>query len=375
MTDFPMNVFLNKIRPNVRALVPYTLQHVDARVKLDMNENPLDTPEIIKEAVIEQLQHREWTRYPELVPQRLLAKLSRFAGWPENGLLVGNGSNEMLKTILLAVAGSGTRVTVVQPSFSVYRQLVMITGAEYRPVLLTPDLQFDIEAICREARESDLTIVCVPNNPTGTQLSPEAIREILGSTSGLVIVDEAYHEFSGMTAFDLLREFSNLIVLRTFSKAMAMAGLRIGYLLADPAITAEVAKAKLPYNLNFVSIAAAEAGLDHIELLQANVQRVIELRATLMARLKKIAGVETFPSGANFVLFRTPLPGAAFFESLYAQSVLIRDVSKAPLLDRCLRVTVGNADENEMFLAAVKKSLLEEVVPRVTVKEDNPGIL
>ncbi|MBZ5551192.1 MAG: histidinol-phosphate transaminase [Acidobacteriia bacterium] len=370
-----MNVFLNKIRPNVRELVPYSLEHVDARVKLDMNENPLDTPEVIKAAVIEQLQHREWTRYPELVPRRLLTKLSRFVGWPEDGLLVGNGSNEILKTILMAVAGPGSRVTVVQPSFSVYQQLIRITGAEYRPVLLTPELQFDIEAICQQARGSDLTIVCVPNNPTGTRLDPEAIREILSSTSGLVIVDEAYHEFSGMSCFDLLRKFSNLILLRTFSKAMAMAGLRIGYLLADPQITAEVAKAKLPYNLNFVSIAAAEAGLDHIELLQANVQRVIDLRATLTARLNRMAGVETFPSGANFILFRTPLPGSALFESLYAQSVLVRDVSKAPLLDRCLRVTVGNAEENEVFLAAVKRSLLEGVVPHVPMKEDNPGIL
>lgn len=375
MTDLSKNVFLNKIRPNVRALVPYSLQHVEARVKLDMNENPLDTPEVIKSAVIDQLQHREWTRYPELVPQKLLAKLSQFAGWPEKGLLVGNGSNEILKTILMAVAGPGTRVTVVQPSFSVYQQLVMITGADYHPVLLTPGLQFDVEGICREARGSDLTIVCVPNNPTGTQLSPEAVREILGSTSGLVIVDEAYYEFSGMTSFGLLREFSNLILLRTFSKAMAMAGLRIGYLLADPALTAEVAKAKLPYNLNFVSIAAAEAGLDHIELLQANVQRVIELRAALTARLKGIAGVKAFPSGANFVLFRTPLPGPALFESLFAQSVLIRDVSKAPLLDRCLRVTVGNTEENEAFLTAVKKSLLQGVVSPAAVKEDNPGIL
>ena len=375
MTAFPMNVFLNKIRPNVRELVPYSLEHVDARVKLDMNENPLDTPEVIKAAVIEQLQHREWTRYPELVPRRLLTKLSRFVGWPEDGLLVGNGSNEILKTILMAVAGPGSRVTVVQPSFSVYQQLIRITGAEYRPVLLTPELQFDIEAICQQARGSDLTIVCVPNNHTGTRLDPEAIREILSSTSGLVIVDEAYHEFSGMSCFDLLRKFSNLILLRTFSKAMAMAGLRIGYLLADPQITAEVAKAKLPYNLNFVSIAAAEAGLDHIELLQANVQRVIDLRATLTARLNRMAGVETFPSGANFILFRTPLPGSALFESLYAQSVLVRDVSKAPLLDRCLRVTVGNAEENEVFLAAVKRSLLEGVVPHVPMKEDNPGIL
>jgi histidinol-phosphate aminotransferase len=375
MSDSPISGFLKKIRPNVRGLVPYSLKHVDARIKLDMNENPLDTPQVIKEAVVEQLQNREWTRYPELVPRRLLAKLSRSAGWPEEGLLIGNGSNEILKTILLAVAGPGTQVAVVQPSFSVYRQLVMITGAEYRELLLTPDLQFDVGTICRGAREADLTIVCVPNNPTGSRLSTEAIEEILGSTSGLVIVDEAYYEFSGTTCFELLRKFPNLILLRTFSKAMAMAGLRIGYLLADPALAAEVAKAKLPYNLNFVSIAAAEAGLDRIDLLQANVKRVIELRESLATQLRQITSVEIFPSGANFMLFRTPLPAPVLFESLYAQSVLVRDVSKAPLLERCLRVTVGNAKENGFFVSAMKKSLQDESIHSVSVEEDNPGIL
>jgi histidinol-phosphate aminotransferase len=375
MSEHKLTTFLEKIRPSVRGLVPYSLKHVDARVKLDMNENPLDTPQVIKEAVLEQLQNREWTRYPDLIPRRLLTKLSKSSGWPEEGILIGNGSNEILKTILLAVAGPGNKVVVVQPSFSVYRQLVMIAGADYREVPLTANLQFDVEAICRGAREADLTIVCVPNNPTGTMLHSDAVRDILRSTSGLVIVDEAYYEFSGMTCYDLLREFPNLILLRTFSKAMAMAGLRIGYLLADPILTAEVAKAKLPYNLNFVSIAAAEAGLDHIDLLQANVRRVIALRESLTAQLRAIVSVEPFPSGANFILFRTPLPASALFESLYAQSVLIRDVSRAPLLDRCLRVTVGKAEENGFFVAALKKSLQEETVHPVAVEDDSPGIL
>lgn len=355
--------------------MPYALKHVDAAVKLDMNENPLDTPQPIKDAVIEQLRGRRWTRYPELVPQLLLEKLSKFSAWPIEGLIVGNGSNEVLKTILLAVAGPGVCVLVAQPSFSVYQHLVKITGAEYREVLLTPDLRFDVKAICRETRDADLTIVCVPNNPTGTTLDPDAIRDILRSTSGLVIVDEAYHEFSGTTAFELLKDFPNLILLRTFSKAMAMAGLRIGYLIGDPAIVAELAKTKLPYNLNFVSIAAAEAGLDHIHLLRANVRRIINLRMALEAQLKELPGVETFPSGANFILFRTPLPAPVLFESLYAQSVLIRDVSKAPLLDRCLRVTVGTEEENAMFVAALEKSLRQGVAKHTTWGEPDPRVL
>jgi histidinol-phosphate aminotransferase len=375
MTPTSKNSFLGKIKPNVRGLTPYALEHVDATVKLDMNENPLDTPQPIKDAVIEQLRGRRWTRYPELVPQLLLEKLSKFSAWPIEGLIVGNGSNEVLKTILLAVAGPGVCVLVAQPSFSVYHHLVEITGAEYREVLLTPDLLFDVKAMCRETKKADLTIVCVPNNPTGTTLDPEAIRDILRSTSGLVIVDEAYHEFSGTTAFELLKDFPNLILLRTFSKAMAMAGLRIGYLIGDPLIVAELAKTKLPYNLNFVSIAAAEAGLDHIHLLQDNVRRIINLRMALEARLKELPGVETFQSGANFILFRTPLPAPILFESLYAQSVLIRDVSKAPLLDRCLRVTVGTGEENALFVAALEKSLRQGVAKHTTWAEPDPRVL
>jgi histidinol-phosphate aminotransferase len=369
-----MNPFVRKIRENVRAIAPYALEHVDAAIKLDMNENPIDTPQAIKDAVLEKLRTRQWTRYPDLIPGAMLDKLSAFVGWPRAGLLVGNGSNEILKTILTAVADSTTRVAVVQPSFSVYRQLVTLAGAQYSEVLLSPMLEFDVEAMCAAAQDSDLTIMCVPNNPTGTLLELDAIRTILRAASGLVVLDEAYYEFSGQSSLALLKEFQNLVLLRTFSKAMAMAGLRVGYLLCDPALAIEIGKAKLPYNLNFVSIAAAEAALDHIALLQANVNRVIELREALSAGLKEIEGVEVFPSGANFILFRTPRPASALFEALYAQSILIRNVSKAPLLGRCLRVTVGSPAENEQFLKALRKSLRQDQMKLTETKTEDPGI-
>jgi histidinol-phosphate aminotransferase len=353
-----MNPFIKKIRANVREIAPYSLEHVDAQVQLDMNENPIDTPLAIKNSVIEKLQTREWTRYPELFPEALYRKLSSFVGWPQQGILVGNGSNELLTTTLLAVAGPGVQVTVVQPSFSIYHQLIQITGANYHEVRLTPELQFDVGSICRAIKHSDLTILCVPNNPTGTLLDCRSLRDILKVTSGLVLLDEAYHEFSQGTAFELLREFKNLIILRTFSKAMSLAGLRIGYLLADPDLVREIEKAKLPYNLNFVSIAAAEAALDHIRLLKANVKKVIALRESLCQQLQAIDGVEVFPSGANFILFRTPRPGPETFEALYTQSILVRDVSRAPLLGRCLRVTVGSQQDNDAFLDALRKVLI-----------------
>ncbi len=357
MTKTSTNPFVAKVRPKVRALAPYALEHVKAEIQLDMNENPLDMPAEIKEEVLERMRRREWTRYPELVPQRLLEKLSAAIDWPVDGLVIGNGSNEVLKTILSALATGQTRVTVAQPSFSVYRQMVTLSGATYAETLLTPELRFDVAALCRAAQESDLLIVCVPNNPTGTALDLESIRAIVKSARGLVIVDEAYHEFSEATAKPLLSEFPNLILLRTFSKAMAMGGLRVGYMMADPELAIEIGKAKLPYNLNFISIAAAEAALDHIELLRENVRRVIRWRDELSAQLKQVRGVEVFPSASNFILIRTPLPAPALYEALYGRSILIRDVSKAPLLDRCLRVTVGTEKENRALVEALKETL------------------
>ncbi len=357
MSKTTINPFVNQIRSTVRAMAPYSLEHVDAQVKLDMNENPIDMPAEIKEKVIRLLRERQWTRYPELIPQRLLEKLSAVVGWPVGGLLVGNGSNEILMTVLVAIATPMTVVTVVQPSFSVYRTMVELSGAQYRQVLLTPEFQFDIGAIVKIAAQSDILIVCTPNNPTGSLLGLDAIRQILTASRGLVVVDEAYHEFSGQTALPLLREFQNLILLRTFSKAMAMGGLRVGYLMSDPALAPEIGKAKMPYNLNFVSLAAAEASLDHNSLLRENVQQVIRWREDLSHRLKTIPGVEVFPTGSNFILVRTNRPASEVYESLYARSILVRDVSRAPLLDRCLRITVGTAEENERLVTALRTVL------------------
>lgn len=352
-----MNPFVKKIKPQVRSLVPYTLKHFEARVKINQNENPFDTPEPVKESLLRTLQERPWSRYPDFVPESLLERLSAFVRWPKEGLMIGNGSNEILKTIFFAIAEPGKRVVAIQPSFAVYKQLATIAGAHYHEIPLTRELTFDVEAIACAAREADLTVLCVPNNPTGTPLPPGALDRILRSTSGLVAVDEAYYEFSGQTAVDRLSQFQNLIVLRTFSKAMALAGMRIGYMVTDPELAIEITKAKLPYNVNFASLAAAEAALIHMELLRANVERIIVLRQTLQEQLSRIDGVEAFPSAANFILFRTLLPAPELFDRLYAQSILVRDVSKHPLLDRCLRVSVGTEEENAMFLEALRRAL------------------
>ena len=226
----------------------------------------------------------------------------------------------------------------------------------------SPGLRYDVEALleARRASGATLTIVCSPNNPTGTSLSPADVERLCNDSDSLVVIDEAYHEFAGASVVPLLERHPNLVVLRTFSKAMALAGLRVGYLLASPELVREVNKARLPYNVNFFSQAAALAALEEPEVLALSVRRLVRERERLLARLPDVPGVRAWPSSANFFLLELPSADPkAVFASLLRRGVLVRDVSSYPTLSRCLRVSVGSEPENEAFLHALGSALGE----------------
>jgi histidinol-phosphate aminotransferase len=351
---------LRHIKPAVRDVAAYTLSARRAPVKLNQNENPFDVPESLKREVIEQALRRPWSRYPDFDPHELVHALARFSGWRADGILAGNGSNELIEALLLVTVGEGTRVVIPEPTFTLYALLTGILGGKAVRVPLAADFEYDVSALARARREAGapLTIVCSPNNPTGGVLASSDLRRLCQEADGLVAVDEAYHEFSRESAVPLLAEHPNLIVLRTFSKAMGGAGLRLGYLLASPEIVAEVNKARLPYNLNFFSQAAALAILEHAPTFGDAVGRLIAMRDQLALDLATLPGVRVFPSRANFLLFElADVDPKRVFEDLYARGVLVRDVTAYPRLQRCLRVTVGNEDENVAFLAALRQSL------------------
>jgi histidinol-phosphate aminotransferase len=200
-------------------------------------------------------------------------------------------------------------------------------------------------------------VICSPNNPTGNLLEEDALKHILETTNGLVFLDEAYHEFSGQTALKILPAYPNLIVLRTFSKAMSMAGLRFGYLMAHPEIAREIHKAKLPYNVNVFTLTAAELVLERPGLLRDAIQTLVAERQRMIEEVRKRPGVEAFNSCANFFMIRTPKSAREIYDALYAQGVLVRDVSSYPMLDRILRVSAGKPEENDRFLSALDKAL------------------
>jgi histidinol-phosphate aminotransferase len=346
------------IKAEVRGLSAYTLKHFAADVKLDQNENPYELPADLKREVMDRVLRRPWGRYPEFIPASMIRTLANFTEWPEDGILVGNGSNELIQASLAVTLGPGRRLAVPQPTFTLYKLMATTLQAHISEVLLEPEnLTFDVDKLLEAARSADVVVVCSPNNPTGGLLEREALLALLKAAKGLVLVDEAYHEFSEQTALPLLANHRNLAVLRTFSKAMSMAGLRFGYMMAHPAIAREIYKSKLPYNVNVFTLAAAEIVIENRPALDQNIAMLIQERDRVFAELQNRPAVKAFPSRANFILIQTAKPARALFDALYAQGVLVRDVSAYPLLDRCLRVSIGLPEENNRFLRALDHAL------------------
>jgi histidinol-phosphate/aromatic aminotransferase/cobyric acid decarboxylase-like protein len=381
---------LRHVKPAVRELAAYSVALPKAPVKLNQNENAWDLPEAAKRRVVEKALSRPWSRYPDLDPSDLVEALARHARWRPDGILVGNGSNEAIEALLRVTVGAGTKVVVPEPTFTLYAHLARILGGEmvrvpmsFRAAPSPPGREesavpsadpsgpgrreplrvtYDVDALLAARRETGapLTIVCSPNNPTGNSLEIEDAERLCRDGDGLVVIDEAYHEFSAQTVVPLLARHRNLVVLRTFSKAMALAGLRVGYLLAAPELVREINKARLPYNLDFFSQAAALAALEEKDALATTVHRLVAERERLLVLLQGLPGVRAFSSDANFFLFEClSAEPKAVFASMLRRGVLVRDVTSYPGLERCLRVTVGTPEENDAFLHALGTALTE----------------
>jgi histidinol-phosphate aminotransferase len=353
---------LQFVKPAVRQIAAYALAARQAPVKINQNENPYDLPEALKRRVLESALRRPWSRYPDFDSRELLDKLAAFSGWRPDGILAGNGSNELIEALLMVTVGAGTRVVIPEPTFTLYALLTTVLGGEAVRVPLTPDLQYDADAIASARRRvgAALTVVCSPNNPTGGVLATAEVRRLCEEEGGLVVIDEAYHEFAGESMVPLLETHPNLVVLRTFSKAMGLAGLRVGYLLSSPALVREINKGRLPYNLNFFSQMAALAALDGFAELADRVRQLAEERERMLALVGDLPGVRAHPSRANFFLIELEeADPKAVFEALYRRGVLVRDVTAYPMLSRCLRISVGSPEENDAFLHALGSALGE----------------
>lgn len=349
----PVEKALGNIRPLVRSLKGYPApQQGEMIAKLNQNENPYDVPAEWKDDILESMRSLEWTRYPVYDPPELREKLAARLGVDPDRILLGNGSNQILFLLGTALLSPGDRVVISPPTFSLFDTAARIAHGTVVAVDQNPDFSVDGPGVLAASESARLTFLCSPDNPTGHTVPLEFLEQVCGRAPGLVAWDEAYGEFRGETAVPLIDRHPNLVILKTFSKAFGLAGLRLGYLIGHPSVVAELKKVNIPFNVNLMSNLTALKLLDRPEWVSEQVARIVFERNRLTEALRLVPGITPFPSEANFILMRTP-DGDAVFNGLKAEGVLVRPTEAHPLLKNCLRVTVGKPDENEAFLAAL----------------------
>jgi histidinol-phosphate aminotransferase len=350
------------IRRTIRPLAAYGPPRDPATVPLHLNESPTDVPAELKRELSERIARSDWSKYPIASGAQLAEALARAHGLDPRGVLVGNGSNELLQLLLFACIEPGDAVVVAAPSFSLYALQASALGArviEVRLRGLDGAFRFPVDELVRAAQESQAKIVLLgsPNNPTGTTMSARDARRLADEAPGLVGIDEAYRDFCGQDFAPLLGEAPRLVLFRTFSKALAAASLRCGALLAAPPLCAELRKVQLPYNLSAVTSLVAQALLARPELVRERVALVIRERERMSASLRSL-GCTVHASGANFLLFeQEKRPAAELHKALFARGVLIRNVSSGRDLGHALRVSIGPPEANDAFLSALRAEL------------------
>jgi len=350
---------MKQIKSAVMALDDYSVLQEYRLIKLNQNESPYDLPAELKREVMRRLLETGWNRYPELESRELIRRISHYTGFPDSGIVIGNGSNELIQACFMAFCKENDRVVVVKPGFSIYPRIARIMGANLVEVALGEHFKFDAARIIKEAEDAKMVIFSSPNNPTGTVMETDDVARIAGSLEAVVIVDEAYFEFHKKTCQQLIEKFGNLVVIRTFSKAFGLAGIRLGYLLSTAEFARGIRKVRLPFSVGVFQQTVAEVVLEHRNYLHNTVEEIIANREVLFRKLGTLSDIIPTYSRANFILFETKKKKSEeLFQALYQKGVLVR-IFDDPSLHGMLRVTVGRPAENQFFIKRLNEVLNE----------------
>jgi histidinol-phosphate aminotransferase len=350
---------LRQVKPEVRELAEYSSPpQGESMAKMNQNENPYDIPDSLKEVVLREMRYRNWSRYPEYNPWELREKIARRLTLNAEQVILGNGSNSLIYAAVTALVSAGDPIVLSPPSFSLFEMVANIFQAKTVSIPLNTDFSYDEEALLKAVASTKLSIFSSPSNPTGQTMDLRILEKILKRTPGLVLWDEAYGEFCEKTAVPLLSQYPNLLILRTFSKAFGLAGLRIGYLMGHPSLVKQIQKVNVPYNVNLFSLLVASRLLDIPQWVEIHVKKIIQERGRLFKSMSEIPGIKPFSSKTNFILFRVD-NGLAVYQKLRELGIFVRDMGGYTELKNYLRVTVGTPEENDAFLKA-----LEEIVEK-----------
>ena len=354
---------LPAVRPDLVALTGYHSAQVEVDVRLNTNESPLPPPAAWQAALAEAVATIDFHRYPDREATELRRALAAGHGVGPDRIFCANGSNEVLQSLLLAYGGPGRTVALFEPTYTLHGHIARITGTAVAAGARRPDFALDLDEVASVVGRADpvLTFLCSPNNPSGRADRAEEIAAVAELVPGLLVVDEAYGQFAPHSALELRAAdpagTRHVVVVRTFSKTWSMAGARLGYLVADPEVVRACELVALPYHLDAVTQLAGRLALDFADEMNARVAAVSEERGRIAAAFATLP-VETWPSDANFLLFRpTGRQASEVWADLVSAGVLVRDCSTWPGLTGCLRVTVGLPEENDRFLAGLDESL------------------
>ena len=349
---------LRPARAGLADLVPYDAREPRVAVNLAANENPANLPHEVLAHLAEKLPKFEFNRYPDPMANALRAQIAEANGLDAGNVLVGNGGDELIFNLMVAWGGPGRTLLNLPPTFAMYEIDARVTGTNVVDIpRRSSDFAVDEAAVIERLKQGDIDLVMIshPNNPTGN-LQPETfLIDVLEATDALVLVDEAYFEFSRHTMRPHMARHPNLVILRTFSKAFSLAGLRVGYLLAHEDVVTELTKVRQPYSVDRFSQWVAGVVFRERVVFENEIQELIRQRDVIEHGLGQISGIEVFRSEANFILFRVERAAAVWRDLLHSHDILVRDLSRVPGLEDCLRVSVGSPKENKRFLAAVSE--------------------
>lgn len=342
---------VRKSAPQLDELVPYDPKYLPAKIMNSANENPRDVEEQVKREAMSAVRNVSLNRYPDPLANELRDLIAEANGLDRNQVLLGNGGDELLFNMALAYGGPGRKFLNMPPTFSVYVNNAQLTGTEVVNIPRLDDYSIDQEAVLARVAEGDIDFIVVtsPNNPTGELAPEDFVLKLLDATDALVMVDEAYFEFSRSTMRPYLDMHENLLILRTFSKAFSLAGVRLGYLLGNESVIREFMKVRQPYSVDAVSQAIGKVIFQNRSRFEPSINEIISERARVAADLSAIPGVIVHPSDSNYILFQVDKADEVW-QQLFDRGILIRDFSKSKYLENNLRVSIGTPEENDEFL-------------------------
>ncbi|MDI6786207.1 MAG: histidinol-phosphate transaminase [bacterium] len=339
----------NFIRRAVKKLVPYRVPNVNCVLKLDAMENPYNLPEDILLEVIKEIKELKFNRYPDPMCSDLKKIISSNYQIPEEWVIIGNGSDELILNLLLAFGRNENKILYPYPTFEVYGIIAKMLGLKTEEIPLEKNFKLNSQKFI-DYEEDSIIFISYPNNPTGNCFSQEAIYRIIEESNSLVVIDEAYFGFSDKTFLLDVQRYPNLIISRTFSKMFSLASLRVGFLCANPGIINVLLKVKLPYNVNSFSQIVSKVVLSKNSYFKKKTEEIIEERERIYCFLQNVEGITAYPSEANFILFKVENNQADYvYEKLIKKGILIRSFKNISPISDCLRISMGTKEENDIF--------------------------